>query len=1294
VNVTDWLGVEIEWRHALVDPALARCAEGETTPAAEWAAYRAAVAWGRSHLFGVALGDWDGVLALPLARAAARRLTEYLRRLRQRADNLPGFWEKADDDIEGREECLALLEGRMEAWATFVALDEVQLDTLVNSLPGRSELAAECRQALGELIPADEALLRHKDFLSVAAGTELLANWRRLLVEPYRLSLPWWLDGSLEQVAGRLWNGLLAPRSGESQRAPDTARLANPLPPSCSGPHTLKGRSMTLQVFPIPNFTHTSLDLLLCDPTDTKPGSPGIVHYAYTVGADKDAVTRRSMPWMQTQDFTSEYRLKHPEVIERLKSRRGYRPGESVLDRPQGPTAETEHDAIIRLGALELLGNISSGRLAPTDKDPFPHQLALQQHVRELTARKGTRRILIADEVGLGKTIEVALILRDMLLARGRVDDFRCLYLTSGGLVDDAVAKLKDVLSGSIDDRKIVATVSSFRDYGKEDTTGVHVASMHAARRYVGEKQKKNLQPGNRPQVVIIDECHHAASEGELAGMVLRRSDATQTYMAVKQLLSGEFWPDSEPPELAILMSATPFRSRSQFVNLLRLLTDGVPRPDGSRFKAFDAGVNAEQLRSVLQDEKAAATVAWRRQSDEGVRSWTGKRIFPNLTIVRPHLATEGDPTTPQLPAPSSQFLALLTQVKSTVARIAKNHGQSFGGFAIAQLEKKLTSSSIAGACTLFTWAVRRCEWATQDEYKKDKRTGTEGLRRLLRLISQRIAQGNPQARGKHATVSFPSHNFKFEADAVAPVGYLDGIREYSKKLRDDDSETGQWVADDSEICELVSLSERLLGVAPEGETVEGAQDTKLRWLNDMLGRYPDSRFILFTESLQTCDTLKNALVSRCAVLDGSMSKPQRLDAVEALRDPEGTVRVLVATSAADEGIDLQVASKVIHWDLSSSPATLMQRNGRAARLGQVQDVVAYYLILRGTHEHKRDSSLREKFAELGIDDEAMKSRILGSLSEEEEQQLDEAIEENDDRVAGDILKKAAKDNEEMDHELAAIRANLEPAQVLSREDLAKRLANWSKIGLPGSATDIKFEFDEVQWNRPVFDTVSRLEPATAKTAFVESERIRQLLVFDPEFLLFGPKLSGARPRLAGLPPWINKPNHHGKYGIVPSGTSDLLGKLFQGMARLKSADFLALPAAAIRDLLPGSEARWLLFCTHPLREAENVLAAKVRPYLTYYAFGELTDGAAVVPMNPEGADADEVHKFLERAETHALADKCVDFQDALLPQAAKQAGLILQEWVRSATQFGAASFLEEPKYFVPIPVCLVSVVS
>ena len=62
------------------------------------------------------------------------------------------------------------------------------------------------------------------------------------------------------------------------------------------------------------------------------------------------------------------------------------------------------------------------------------------------------------------------------------------------------------------------------------------------------------------------------------------------------------------------------------------------------------------------------------------------------------------------------------------------------------------------------------------------------------------------------------------------------------------------------------------------------------------------------------------------------MSLGGREAAVSKLRDVNSSVRVLVATSAADEGFDFQVANHVIHWDLSPNPAVLMQRNGRVAR--------------------------------------------------------------------------------------------------------------------------------------------------------------------------------------------------------------------------------------------------------------------------------------------------------------------------------------------------------------------------
>jgi hypothetical protein len=212
MNANDWMGIENEWRHALVDPALARLAAGDASPAAEATAYRAASALGRARLFAVALGDWDGVLNPTLARAAARHLTLVLQRLRARADALPKFWDEAGDDVEAREKCLSLLEARMEAWAVCVALDEAQLDALVHSRDGRDELVTDYRQAQGELAPTDEALVRQTDFLSIAAGTELLGNWRRLLDEQYRIALPWWLDGSLEETATRLWKQLPAGR--------------------------------------------------------------------------------------------------------------------------------------------------------------------------------------------------------------------------------------------------------------------------------------------------------------------------------------------------------------------------------------------------------------------------------------------------------------------------------------------------------------------------------------------------------------------------------------------------------------------------------------------------------------------------------------------------------------------------------------------------------------------------------------------------------------------------------------------------------------------------------------------------------------------------------------------------------------------------------------------------------------------------------------------------------------------------------------------------------------------------
>jgi hypothetical protein len=119
----------------------------------------------------------------------------------------------------------------------------------------------------------------------------------------------------------------------------------------------------------------------------------------------------------------------------------------------------------------------------------------------------------------------------------------------------------------------------------------------------------------------------------------------------------------------------------------------------------------------------------------------------------------------------------------------------------------------------------------------------------------------------------------------------------------------------------------------------------------------------------------------------------------------------------------------------------------------------------------------------------------------------------------------------------------------------------------------------------------------------------------------------------------------------------------------------------------------WLLFCTHPLREAETIQPPKPRPFLTYYEFSKLVEGVTPTPLNDEGADAAEVYEFLRCAEKHALAGKFSDIDDRSQIENARKVGAKLREWIESVTQFGAASFLDEQEYFVPIPVSLVNIV-
>ncbi|KAM3109788.1 helicase-related protein [Phormidesmis sp. 146-33] len=510
--------------------------------------------------------------------------------------------------------------------------------------------------------------------------------------------------------------------------------------------------------------------------------------------------------------------------------------------------------------------------------------------------------------------------------------------------------------------------------------------------------------------------------------------------------------------------------------------------------------------------------------------------------------------------------------------------------------------------------------------------------------LSQRLAEFDESRAStiRYADVLFPSDNFsEFKATKLSQRdGKINEIYKFSEVLHQKDDENRSFIAESNEILELTNLALRLLNFSAitQGNGVENA---KLDWLKEKLDQHPASRFLVFTEVLQTCEIITKALPGICEKIKGSMGSAERERAVRRFRGVErSNVRVLVATSAADEGFDFQVASQVVHWNLSSSPAVLMQRNGRVARLGQVADVTAHYLIMTGTHEERRELALHERFEELGIKDEQLRLKILGGLNEEKEKEILTAVQENRLLVVNQILENASEQNKEMNQKLGDIQRNLEAQSVIVRKMLFDRVLCWLKLGLPPRMqNNFAFKFNTVTWQHPVFTIGEQTSNETASAVVAEinraSSRTRQIKVtFDPEFNLFSSL--GGDYSLAGLRPWTKRVKNGStaevwKHRLIRD--VDPIGEVACSLARQRGADFTTISADKLCKVLPDlHKVRYFLFATHPMLEVEARSSENASSYMTFYAFRDESN----VPICPQGHSAECVHGVISLLEEEA----------------------------------------------------------
>jgi hypothetical protein len=131
----------------------------------------------------------------------------------------------------------------------------------------------------------------------------------------------------------------------------------------------------------------------------------------------------------------------------------------------------------------------------------------------------------------------------------------------------------------------------------------------------------------------------------------------------------------------------------------------------------------------------------------------------------------------------------------------------------------------------------------------------------------------------------------------------------------------------------------------------------------------PHQKLVLFTEHRDTLNYLERQISSlmgrpqAVVLIHGGMGREDRRKAQEGfLHDPE--VRVLLATDAAGEGINLQRAHLMVNYDLPWNPNRLEQRFGRIHRIGQTEVCHLWNLVAEETREGDVYRRLLEKLEE------------------------------------------------------------------------------------------------------------------------------------------------------------------------------------------------------------------------------------------------------------------------------------------------------------------------------------------
>lgn len=511
--------------------------------------------------------------------------------------------------------------------------------------------------------------------------------------------------------------------------------------------------------------------------------------------------------------------------------------------------------------------------------------------------------LLLADDVGLGKTVEAGLILSELLLRR-RIR--RVLILTPAALRDQWQQEMLDKFSLTFDvvDRhethqlrkRLGLDANPWRTFPRIITSYHYLRQEDVLREFDAACRQPEGTAQLPWDLLIVDEAHNL--------MPAPFGDDSQLTKMLRWL--------SPLFEHKLFLTATPHNGHTRsFSGLLELL-------DPVRFNQTSEFTEAEK-------ERISHVVVRRLKREINELDKGDKRP---LRFCERHL----EPL-PLFPGPREQGLAkafsdFREAVHSAIAQRRNRSEQIAGSFAVEVLNKRLLSSptTLADSWLRFLDGLNADEQAETSELEAARNSSEEDIDDDL----------EKEGRGRHAARTAGAW-LKPLADRLAPQ--VDKVSSALESLGI--RRTGDHLSTPREDVRF----ERLLKLI----------DSKLRSGSEWRD---DERLIIFTEYKTTLDHLERRLREHyedepkagpgagkaIRVLYGGMDSRQRKAIRIAFNDPLDSVRILLATDAASEGLNLQETARyLLHYEIPWNPSRLEQRNGRLDRHGQPRDVTVFH---------------------------------------------------------------------------------------------------------------------------------------------------------------------------------------------------------------------------------------------------------------------------------------------------------------------------------------------------------------